>query len=66
MTIEQLQQSKQLFVSSADVSEILRCDPQCLRRQAQNNPAQLGFPVIVQGTRVRIPRIPFLRYIGVI
>lgn len=27
MTLEQLQQSKQLFVAPADISEILRCDP---------------------------------------
>lgn len=66
MTLEQLQQSKQLFVSPADVSEILRCDPQCIRKQAQTDPSQLGYPVIVQGSRVRIPRIPFLRFIGVI
>ena len=66
MTLEQLQQSKQLFVSPADISSILGCDPQCIRRQAQINPSQLGFPVIVQGSRVRIPRIPFLRFIGVI
>lgn len=66
MTLEQLQQSKQLFVAPADISEILRCDPQCIRKQAQTDPSQLGFPVIVQGSRVRIPRIPFLRFIGAI
>ena len=66
MTLEALKQSTQLFVSPADVCTILHCDPQCIRIQAQRDPSKLGFPVIVQGSRVRIPRIPFLRFIGVL
>lgn len=66
MTLEEMLQSTELFVTPSDVAPILHCDPQCIRNQAQLNPSQLGFPVIVQGSRVRIPRIPFLRYIGVL
>lgn len=66
MTLEQLQQSKLLFVSPADISEILRCDPQCIRRQAKDNPEVLGFPVLRIGSRIRIPRIPFLKFLGVL
>lgn len=66
MTLEELQKSTEIFVTPADVAPILRCDPQCIRKQAQTNPSQLGFPVIVQGSRIRIPRIPFLRYIGML
>ena len=66
MTLEELQKSMEIFVTPADVAPILKCDPQCLRKQAQTNPSQLGFPVIVQGSRIRIPRIPFLRYIGML
>lgn len=66
MTLEELQISTEIFVTPADVAPILKCDPQCIRKQAQTNPSQLGFPVIVQGSRIRIPRIPFLRYIGML
>jgi len=66
VTLEELQKSTEIFVTPADVAPILKCDPQCIRKQAQTDPSQLGFPVIVQGSRVRIPRIPFLRFIGVI
>lgn len=66
VTLEELQISTEIFVTPADVAPILKCDPQCIRKQAQTNPSQLGFPVIVQGSRIRIPRIPFLRYIGML
>ena len=64
MTLEELKLSKNLLVTPADIAPILHCDPQCIRYQARVNPSALGFPVIVQGSRVRIPRIPFLRFIG--
>lgn len=64
MTLDELMQSKKLFVNPSDIAPILRCDPQCIRHQARASPSALGFPVIVQGSRVRIPRIPFLRFIG--
>lgn len=66
MTVEQMVKSDKIFLDPADVASIFHCDPQCIRVQAQRDPAKLGFPVIVQGLRVRIPRIPFLRFIGVL
>lgn len=66
MTINDLLQSDRLFLSPSDIAPILRCDPQCIRVQAKRDPNKLGFPTIVIGTRVRIPRIPFLHYLGII
>lgn len=66
MTIQEMILSDKIFLAPADISQILECDPQAIRDQAQRDPGKLGFSVIVQGSRVRIPRIPFLRYIGVI
>lgn len=42
---------------------ILGCDPNSLRFAARQRPELLGFPVIVMGHRVRIPRLPFIRAI---
>ena len=66
MTIREIQESSKIFLTAAEVSSVLECDPQCIRVQAQKDPSMLGYPVIVIGSRVRIPRIPFLRYLGVI
>lgn len=55
---------KSWFLSIADVALVLQSDAQCLRSQARSNPELLGFPVTIIGRRVRIPRIPFLAYVG--
>lgn len=46
-----------------DAARFLGMDPQCMRNQAQEEPAKLGFPVIVVGSRVVIPRRGFLHFI---
>lgn len=66
MTLDEIIVSNEVFLKPSEVAEVLQCDPQCIRVQAQRDPSKLGFPVIVQGSRVRIPRIPFLRFIGVL
>ena len=64
MTITEIMHSTDLFLSPADIAEVLRCDPQSIREQAQKDPTKLGYPVIVINRRIRIPRIPFLHYLG--
>lgn len=65
MTIQEMQQSEKLFLTPAEVARVLNCDPQAVRIMARTKPERLGFPVTVVGTRTRIPRVPFLRYLGV-
>lgn len=64
MNLIDLKKSPETFVSADDIAPILGCDGQSIRSQAQANPTKLGFPVIVIGRRVRIPRVPFLNFIG--
>lgn len=47
------------------VAHVLQSDPQTIRLCARQRPYLLGFPVIITGHRVKIPRIAFLRYMGV-
>lgn len=63
MTIEELKNSNREFLYAADIAPILRVDPQCIRRQAQAKPEALGFPVSVIGSRCKIPRKGFLRFV---
>ena len=44
-------------------AQVIGCDPHFIRVAARQKPEMLGFPVIVVGTRTKIPRIPFIRYI---
>ena len=62
--LHRIMASTDVYISVSDAARILHCDPQCIRVQARTNPEMLGYPVIIIGRRVRIPRIPFLRYLG--
>lgn len=64
MTIEELKEKRPLFVTADEVSEILGVNPANLRSQAQSDQKKLGFPVMVVGTRVKIPVKPFLKFLG--
>ena len=44
------------------VSKVLGAGAAHLHDQAMVNPEALGFPVIRYGTRVRIPKIAFLKF----
>lgn len=50
------------YIVPADLEEILGINPQDIRNQAHEAPELLGFPVIVTGTRIRIPRRGFIHY----
>lgn len=64
MTLDEIKQSDAVFLTPADIAPILGCDPNWIRRAAHDRPELLGFPVCVIGTRTRIPRKPFLKFIG--
>lgn len=61
-----LADSDKIFLLPTDVAPLLDCDPHLIRLMARDEKhrQQLGFPVVVIGTRTKIPRIPFLRYMG--
>lgn len=62
MTYEEMLVSDKAFLRTEDVAEVLGCHPYSINAQAQQDPAKLGFPVCVTGTRVRIPRLGFLHW----
>lgn len=64
MTVEELKATDSMFVYPQDIAPLLGCDPHKIRVTAKTNPRMLGFPVTIVGRRVKIWRIPFLRYIG--
>ena len=62
MTLDDLKAINREWLTPAQVAPVLGADPHYIRIQARQRPDLLGFPVVVVGTRTKIPRKPFLRY----
>ena len=62
MTIDEIMRSTREVLSPTDIAEVIGADPYGINRMARENPAALGFPTIVIGNRVKIPRRGFLHY----
>lgn len=63
MTVSEILNSNKSVLTAAEVAEVLETDPALIRFSAKNSPDKLGFNVSVIGTRTKIPRKPFLRFI---
>jgi len=63
--IQAIVDSDKVFLTPADVAPILGMDPHSIRLIARQRPELLKFEFIISGNRTKIPRIPFLRYIGI-
>ena len=61
-TLEEIEQSPKTMLTPADVAGFLCCDPYSINRAAKDAPGLLGFPIVVMGTRVRIPKEGFVRF----
>lgn len=64
MTLQEIKDSDAIFLTPRDVAPVLQTDPHLIRLMARSDPAKLGFPVSVIKSRTKIPRVPFLRWIG--
>ena len=64
MTLNEIKKSDATFLKPADIAPVLGCDPNWIRKAAHESPELIGFPVCVIGTRTRIPRKPFLQFVG--
>lgn len=62
--IDQLLTSTAVTITPEEASKLLKCKAQSIRLAARERPDLLGFPVIVMGSETKIPRIPFLRFLG--
>lgn len=61
-TLQDIENCPKPMLIPTDIAPVLGCDPYSINVQARENPDALGFPVIVMGTRVRIPKDGFLRF----
>lgn len=64
MTLKEMKESPKLFLTPMDVAGVLGTDPHTVRCTARQRPELLGFEFTFTGNRMKIPRIPFLRWMG--
>lgn len=64
-TLEELKASDKDCFSPHDVAGVLGTNPYTINIMVRDCPEQLGFPAFKIGTRVKIPKVPFLRKMGV-
>ena len=62
MTITEIRNCDKQMLTPTDIAGVLGVAPYSINVQAQQDPAKLGFPVSVIGTRVKVPRQGFLRW----
>lgn len=65
MTLTEIINSEKHFLTPADVAPIIGSEPYTISLTARQRPELLGFPFTFSGNRMKIPRIPFLRFMGV-
>ena len=65
MTLEEMKRSDKLFLTPADVAPVMGSNPHTVRCTARQRPELLGFEFTFSGNRMKIPRIPFLRFCGI-
>ena len=62
LTLDELAALPVEVLTPAQIAPVLHLDQDTIRGQARECPELLGFPVVVAGNRVKIPKRPFLRF----
>ena len=65
LTLDELIDSDKESYTPDDICGVLGVDPHSIRIAAKQRPDLLGFNFFFIGTRMKIPRIPFLQKMGV-
>ncbi len=65
MTITDIIRSDKEMLTCGDIADVVGMGQYNLHRYIIEYPERIGFPVMVTGNRVRIPRIPFLKFMGI-
>ena len=62
MILSDIEKIQSDWLTPAQIAPYLNSDPQTIRMAARKRPELLGFPVTVIGSRVKIPKAPFVKY----
>ena len=64
MTVEDLKKMKEPVISGTMAAKVMGMDSSRLIGYAREHPERIQFPFQISGNRLKIPRIPFLRWLG--
>ena len=64
MTLAEIKASDKMWLTPDEIAPVIGAHAQSIRAAAREKPELLGFPVTVVGSRTRIPRKPFLQFLG--
>lgn len=63
MTMEQIKACTDTVLPVYQIAETLGISAERLMEQARKDPGKLAFPVVVACDTVRVPRIPFIKFL---
>ena len=63
MTVDDLKKMDSAMIVPAVAAAVIGCDPNNLRLVARRHPEWLGFPTVIIGNRVKIPRLPLIKFL---
>ena len=64
MTVEDLKKMKKPVISGTMAARVIGMHPTRLIGYAREHPEKIQFPFQISGNRMKVPRIPFLRWLG--
>lgn len=53
-----------IFLTPQDIAPVLNANPNTIRDTAKAHPEQVGYPFTFNGKLMKIPKIPFLQFLG--
>lgn len=62
LTLDDIENIPKEFLLASDIAPYLGSDAGTIHYYAKKDPAKLGFPVIVTGKMLRIPKAAFIRF----
>lgn len=62
MTLQEIEAIPREVLLASEIAGYLNSNPQDIRVQAQADPKKLGFPVVIIGSRVKIPKQAFIAF----
>lgn len=65
LTLKELCASEKTYFTPGDVCGVLGSNPQTIRVTARQRPDLIGYEFTFVGNRMKIPKIPFLRFLGI-
>lgn len=63
MTLDELKAMDTPVITPKIAAQFLKCDPYWISLMARDNPEKLGFNVSRIGTRTKIPRLAFIKFL---